>query len=394
MRAYWIAGAALLALGACSGGSDSGSVTTPTPTPGPTTAPAPTPTTSPSPRPIGQVHQTTVATLALPWAMVFLPDGRALVTEKVGSLRIVTQEGVKSEPLGGVPAVVAAGQGGLLDVALHPDFANNKLVYLTFAEAGDGGAGLAVARGTLIEDAAGARLGDTNVIWRQSPKVDGSGHFGGRMVFGPTGHLYVTAGERQKGAPAQDLTTSLGKIVRLNADGTIPADNPFVGTPGALGEIWSFGHRNAYGLLFDPLGRLWESEMGPEGGDELNIITRGGNYGWPKASYGQEYGGGDIPDHAPGDGFVPPSLWWERTVAPTGMIFYTGEMFESWKGDIFLVGLVSQRIVRVKQPGAAEIQRVELGFRARELEQAPDGALWVLEDANPGRMIRLTPWFD
>ncbi|WP_448662413.1 PQQ-dependent sugar dehydrogenase [Sphingomonas sp. CJ20] len=391
-RRFAAAGVAALALAGCGGGSD-GTVVTPTPSPTATTAPAPTPTTSPSPTPIASVQSQVVATFAAPWAMVFLPDGRALVTEKGGTLRIVTQAGAKSEPLGGVPAVVAAGQGGLLDVALHPDFATNRLVYLSYAEAGTGGAGLAVARATLIEDGAGARLGNTSVLWRQTPKASGANHFGGRMAFAPSGHLFITAGERQQGSPAQDLTKTLGKIVRLNADGSVPGDNPFVATPGARPEIWSLGHRNPYGLFFDPAGRLWESEMGPEGGDEFNLVARGGNYGWPNASNGQDYGGGNIPDHAPGDGYVAPLAWWTPVIAPGGMIRYSGSLFAAWQGDAILAGLVSQGLVRVRftETGAAEVQRIALNQRIREVEQGPDGALWVLEDGANGRLLRLTP---
>jgi glucose/arabinose dehydrogenase len=281
----------------------------------------------------------------------------------------------------------------LLDVALHPDFANNRIVYLSFSEAGAGGAGLAVARGTLLEDGNGARLSGTSVIWRQAPKVSGNQHFGGRMAFAPTGHLFVTAGERNLQTPAQDMGQTLGKIVRLNADGSVPTDNPFVGTAGALPEIWSLGHRNPYGLVFDSAGRLWEQEMGPEGGDEFNLITRGGNYGWPNVSNGSHYGGGNIPDHAPGDGYVAPLTWWTPVIAPGGMILYTGNLFADWRSDAIIAGLVSQGLVRVRftETSAAEVQRIGLGQRIREVEQGPDGAIWVLEDASNGRLLKLVP---
>lgn len=388
-------GAALLALSGC-GGGDGGSVIAPpgsTPTPSPGTPTPGTPTPSPSAPAITGVNSTPVATFTAPWAMVFMPDGRMLVTEKAGNLRIVTQAGAKSEPLAGVPAVVAGGQGGLQDVALHPNFASNRLVYLSFAESGTGGAGLAVARGTLVEDAAGARLANPEVIWRQAPKVSGANHFGGRLAFGPTGHLFITAGERQRGTPAQDLAQTLGKIIRINADGTVPTDNPFVGTAGARPEIWSYGHRNPYGLFFDAEGRLWENEMGPEGGDEFNLITRGGNYGWPNASNGQDYGGGNIPDHTPGDGYVAPLTGWTPVIAPGGMIQYTGTLFAAWRGDAIIAGLVSQGLVRVRfnATSASEQQRIGLNQRIREVEQGPDGAIWVLEDAGNGRLIKLTP---
>lgn len=390
----WLAGAALAALSACGGDGGGGVVTpTPTPSPSPSPTPAPSPTPTPTPTPIASVRSTAVATFASPWAMVFLPDGRALVTEKGGTLRIVTQAGVKSAALAGVPAVAVGGQGGLLDVALHPGFATNNRVYLSFAETGTGGAGLAVARGTLVEDGSGPRLTDVSTIWRQTPKVSGSGHFGGRMAFGPSGHLFVTAGERQQGSPAQDLTKTLGKVVRLNADGSVPGDNPFVATAGARPEIWSYGHRNPYGLFFDSAGRLWENEMGPEGGDEFNLIAAGGNYGWPNASNGQDYGGGNIPDHTPGDGYVAPLAWWTPVIAPGGMILYSGSLFGAWQGDAIIAGLVSQGLVRVRftPTSAAEVQRIPLGQRIREVEQGPDGAIWVLEDSGSGRLLKLTP---
>lgn len=385
-------GAALLVLAACDSGGGSGGGGS-TPAPSPTVAPSPSPSASPTATPITGVQATAVATFASPWAMVFLPDGRALVTEKGGTLRIVTQTGVKSAALGGVPTVAAGGQGGLLDVALHPNFASNALVYLSFSESGTGGSGLAVARGTLVEDAAGPRLTGVNTIWRQTPKVSGSGHFGGRMAFAPDGTLYVTAGERQRGSPAQDMTQTLGKIIRINADGSIPADNPFVSTAGARTEIWSLGHRNPYGLAFDSAGRLWEHEMGPEGGDEFNLVARGGNYGWPNVSNGQDYGGGNIPDHAPGDGYVAPLLSWTPVIAPGGMILYSGNLFAAWRGDAIIAGLVSQGLVRVRltPTSAVEQQRIALGARIREVEQGPDGAIWVLEDSSSGRLLRLVP---
>lgn len=316
-----------------------------------------------------------------------------LVTQITGALRIVTQGGAVSPGLAGVPAVVAQGQGGLLDVVLHPDFATNRMVYLSFSEAGAGGVGLAVARGVLTETAGAARLDGTTVIWRQAPKVDGGGHFGGRIAFAPDGRLFVTTGERQRGAPAQDMTQTLGKIVRLNADGTIPPDNPFVGTPGARTEIWSLGHRNPYGLAFDSAGRLWENEMGPEGGDEFNLIVRGGNYGWPNVSNGQDYGGGNIPDHAPGDGYVAPLVSWTPVIAPGGMIIYSGSLFADWRGDAIIAGLIGNNLVRVRfsSTRATEVQRIPLGRRIREVEQAPDGAIWVLEDGATAGLRRLTP---
>lgn len=386
--------ALLLTTAGCGGGSSGGgSVGTPSPTPTASPSPSPTssPSPSPSPSPITGVQSTTVATFSAPWAMVFLPDGRMLVTEKGGTLQLVTQAGAKSA-VGGVPAVVNAGQGGLQDVTIDPNFAANRRVYLSYAEAGSGGSGLAVARGALSGD--NARLEGVSVIWRQAPKVSGSGHFGGRMAFSPDGqYLFVTAGERQLGTPAQDLAQTLGKIVRLNPDGSIPAGNPFAGTAGAKSEIWTYGNRNIYGLAFDSAGRLWENEMGPEGGDELNLIEPGKNYGWPRVSNGQDYGGGNIPDHAPGDGYEAPKLWWTPVIAPSGMIIYSGTMFAAWQGDAIISGLVSQGLVRVRfnGTGATEAQRIGLGTRIREVEQGPDGAIWVLEDGGSGRLRKLVP---
>ncbi len=378
----------LLTTAGCGGGGGAGgSVSTPTPSP----SPSPSPSTSPTPSPITGVQSSTVATFASPWAMTFLPDGRLLVTEKGGTLQLVTQAGAKSA-VTGIPAVVNAGQGGLQDVAIDPNFATNRRVYLSYAESGTGGSGLAVARGTLSGD--NARLESVSVIWRQAPKVSGSGHFGGRIAFSPDGqYLFVTAGERQLGTPAQDLAQTLGKIVRLNLDGTIPAGNPFAATAGAKTEIWSYGHRNIYGLAFDSAGRLWENEMGPEGGDEINLIEPGRNYGWPRVSNGQDYGGGNIPDHAAGDGYEAPKAWWTPVIAPSGMIIYSGTLFAAWQGDAIISGLVSQGLVRVRFTGtnAAEAQRIGLGTRIREVEQGPDGAIWVLEDGGSGRLRKLVP---
>ncbi|HVJ03802.1 MAG TPA: PQQ-dependent sugar dehydrogenase [Sphingomonas sp.] len=402
MRGFaWTAGAALMALAACNGGGGNGGggMVTPSPTPAPGPAPspspspAPSPTPTPTPTPIASVQSTAVASFSWPWAMVFLPDGRMLVTEKPGTLRLVTQSGDKSAPLGGVPAVSYAEQGGLLDVALHPNFAANRLVYLSYAEPGTGGAGLAVARGTLVEDAAGPRLGSVTVLWRQTPKVSDTGQYGGRIAFAPDGKLFVTAGDRRQVNQVQAMGNTLGKIVRLNDDGSVPADNPFAATAGARPEIWSLGHRNPYGLAFDAAGQLWETEMGPLGGDEFNLIVRGGNYGWPNVSNGSNYDGSPIPDHAPGDGYVAPLTWWTPVIAPGGMAIYTGNLFADWRGDAIIAGLVSQGLVRVRftTGSASEVQRIALGRRIREVEQGPDGALWVLEDTATGRLLRLVP---
>jgi glucose/arabinose dehydrogenase len=323
--------------------------------------------------------------------MTFMPDGRMLVTEKPGKLQLVTQAGAKTE-VSGVPAVVYSGQLGFQDVILDPDFATNNRIYLSYAEAGTGGQRLAVARATL--NLAGApSLDSVSVIWRATPTTTG-GQLGARLAFSPDHkYLFVSTGERQQGSPAQDMNGTLGKIVRILPDGSIPTDNPFVSTAGARPEIWTLGHRNPYGLAFDASGRLWEHEMGPMGGDELNLIERGKNYGWPNVSNGDNYDGTPIPDHSPGDGYQAPAISWNPVIAPAGLIFYSGSMFNGWQGQAIIGGLVSQGIVRVRIDGVTgtEVQRISLGARIREVEQGPDGAIWVLEDAPTGRLVKLTP---
>lgn len=379
----------IAALAGC-GGDDGGSPAAPAPTATPTLSP--TATASPTPPTTG-VTTTAVATLDNPWAMVFLPDGRMLVTERPGRLRVVTQAGVVGSAITGLPALQAEGQGGLLDVALDPQFATNRVVYLSFTEASGGAAGTAVARGTLTIDAAGqGSLANVAVIWRQLPKIAGdTRHYGGRMAFSPEGHLFVTAGERHQGAPAQDLAQTLGKIVRINSDGTIPAGNPFAGQAGARPEIWTLGHRNPYGLVFARDGRLFSSEHGPEGGDEFNLVTRGANYGWRLVSEGND--GEVLPRHATRPDFAAPLVSWTPSVAPGGMIQYSGTRFADWDGDFILAGLQQQGIIRVRVTGAgaSEVARIGLGRRIREVELGPDGAIWALEDGAGGRLLRLLP---
>ncbi len=381
MTAIWLP---LLMVG-CGDGDDDGGLS---PTPAPTPTATATATPSPTPPTTG-VARTNIASFDNGWAMTFLPDGRLLVTERVGRLRLVTTSGAITT-VANTPAVAVAGQGGLLDVALDPQFATNRFVYLSYAEAGTGGAGLAVARGTLAADA--ASLGDVRVLWRQTPKISGDDrHFGGRIAFAADGTMYVTAGERHQGAPAQDLTGTLGKIIRINRDGTIPGDNPFVGTNGARTEIWTLGHRNPYGLVFAPDGRLFESEHGPDGGDEFNLIARGANYGWRTVSEGND--GEVLPRHATRPEFAAPLVSWTPPIAPAGMIQYRGTRFVGWDGDFVLGGLQSGGLVRVRVTGstAAEVGRIALGARIREVEQGPDGAIWILEDGNGGRLARLDP---
>ena len=341
---------------------------------------------------------TVIADFDEPWAMAFLPKiNQALITEKKGKLLLWNPDG-KVVEVGGVPTVAYGGQGGLGDVIVHPDFANNGFVYLSFAEAGEGGFGAAVARGKLGTVAGKPMLTDVQVIWRQEPKVSGKGHFGHRLAFGPDNMLYVSSGDRQKFTPAQDLSQNLGKIVRLTDGGMIPSDNPFYDQGRIKAQAWSYGHRNPLGIAFDAQGRLWNQEMGPEGGDELNLVKKAANYGYPKASNGRNYGAStdDIPDHKAGDGFEAPKVFWNPAISPGGLMIYSGKMFANWKGSAFLGALGSKALVRVKLDGetASKADQWDMGARIREVEQGPDGAIWLLEDGNngsQGRLLKLTP---
>jgi glucose/arabinose dehydrogenase len=335
-----------------------------------------------------------VAKLDEPWALAFLPDGRMLVTEKKGRLRVVTQDG-KVGAVEGVPAVDYGGQGGLGDVAVHPKFADNGLVYLSYAEAGDGDTrGAALARAKLMLDAkGGGALSDVQVIWRQVPKVSGRGHYGHRIAFGPDGKLYVSSGERQKFDPAQDMKSNLGKVLRLNDDGSVPKDNPFAENGGVTAQVWSLGHRNPLGLAFDAQGRLWELEMGPKGGDELNLVVKGKNYGYPIVSNGDHYDGRPIPDHDTRPEFEAPKTWWTPVISPSRLVIYTGAKFPQWRGDALITGLSSMSLVRVDIDGASarEAERWDMRQRMRAVVQGPDGDLWLLEDGLGGRLLRVTP---
>lgn len=335
------------------------------------------------------------ATLDAPWAIAFLPDGTALVTEKGGVLKHLNVQTGKAQDISGVPKVVHAGQGGLGDVILHPQYASNGLIYLSYAEAGeDGTQGAAVARAklTLKQDGSGS-LGDLKVIWRQTPKVTGNGHYGHRLRFGPDGKLWITSGERQKFTPAQDMSGNLGKLIRLNDDGSTPADNPFAQQGGVAAQVWSLGHRNPLGIAFDAQGRLWEQEMGPQGGDELNLIQRGGNYGYPEVSNGDHYGGKPIPDHATRPEFIPPKITWAPVISPAGLMIYAGDRFPAWKGNAFIGGLSSKALVRIELKGeeAREVERYAMGTRIRDVEEGPNGSLWVLEDGAKARLLELQP---
>ncbi len=327
--------------------------------------------------------------LQSPWGAAFLPDGRLLVTEKLGQVRIVAKDGTLSKPLAGVPKVQAQGQGGLLDVTLDPEFGVNNTIYLSYAEPGEGGAGTAVARARLGE----AGLEDVKVIFRQQPKVSGNGHFGSRLAFTPDGKLFITLGDRQKLDPAQDLGSHLGKVVRINPDGSVPEDNPFVSQKDALPEIWSYGHRNPQGAAIHPAtGNLWETEFGPAGGDELNIPAAGANYGWPLVSWGKHYNGESIPNPPTQPEFADAIHHWTPVISPSGMTFYTGDAIPAWKGNLLIGGLSAQGIVRLTLDGEKVIgeERVPLGTRIRDVVQGPEGAVYALDESN-GKILRLTP---
>ncbi len=329
---------------------------------------------------------TQVADFDIPWAIAFLPDGRLLVTEQRGMLKLVTPGGAAVD-IRGVPQVSWFGQGGLGDVVLHPDYASNGLVYLSYAEAGENETrGAAVARAKLALDASGGELQNLQVIWRQSPKVDGGGHYSHRIAFGG-GYLWLSSGDRQKFDPAQDMNANLGKVLRLNEDGSVPRDNPFADRGGVTAQIWSLGHRNPLGLAFDAQGRLWDVEMGPMGGDELNQVRRGANYGYPIVSNGDHYDGKVIPDHDTRPEFAAPAVWWNPVISPSNLLFYSGTEFPQWQGDALISGLSSQAIIRIEFDGdrAREAERYDMGMRVRSIEQAPDGALWILEDGREGR---------
>jgi len=350
---------------------------------------------SPTPVPVkGVISVATVAKgLEHPWSLAFLPDRRMLVTERPGRLRVVGRDGSVSEPLAGVPQVYASGQGGLLDVALSPAFEKDRLVYLSFAESGEAGAGTAVAQGRLSERG----LEKTQVIWRQQPKLGGRNHWGSRIVFRPDGTLFVTLGERfNYSGSAQDLSTTLGKIVRINPDGSTPRDNPFVGRNGARSEIWSYGHRNVQAAALRPAsGQLWTVEHGARGGDELNHPEAGKNYGWPVISYGVHYSFFKIGEGTAKEGMEQPVYYWDPVIAPSGMVFYTGDLFAGWKNNIIVGSLTPGLLVRLvmKDGKVAREERylADLQERIRDVRQAPDGALYLLTDARDGRILRAIP---
>jgi glucose/arabinose dehydrogenase len=335
-----------------------------------------------------------IADFDSPWAMTFLPDGRMLVTEKAGTLLLVAKDGKQRQAVSGIPTVDSAGQGGLMDVVLHPQFAQNKLVYFSFSEAGQGGKGVVLARGTLTEGATPS-LAKVERLFQASPYVAGDGHYSGRIAFSPDGqHLFFTNGERQKFDPAQDPKATLGKVLRLTPEGKPAPGNPLA-AQGFHPAVWSYGHRNLLGIAFDQSGNLWEQEMGPKGGDEVNLILPGRNYGYPIVSDGDHYDGRPIPDHATRPEFERYKVNWTPVISPGGLIVYTGEMFPEWKGDLFIGGLSSQALIRVDVEGtnATKGDQWPMGTRIREVEQGPDGALWLLEDGQRGaggKLMKLT----
>jgi glucose/arabinose dehydrogenase len=338
---------------------------------------------------------TPIAEFNEPWALEFLPDGRLLITEKSGAIQLVTQDGKKTE-VAGAPEVDYFVQGGLGDIVLHSDFAENKVVYISYVEKGENDTrGAVVSRGTLNLDTPAVE--NLEVIWRAFPKMDGGLHFSHRIAFDKDGLMYVSAGERNKFDPAQDLNMTLGKIMRLNDDGTPAEGNPFASQGGLAAEIYSYGHRNPLGNAFDPNGQLWNIEMAPRGGDELNMVVAGANYGYPLVSNGNHYTGEIIPDHDTDTTgrFTPPKVWWNPVISPSSLMFYTGDQFPEWQGNAFISGLSSQSIIRIAinadNNNATEAQRFVMGKRIRGLEQGPDGNIWAIEDGAGGRLLKLTP---
>lgn len=341
--------------------------------------------------------QTVVEGLRHPWGLAFLPDGRMLVTERDGNLRLIGG-GKVSEPLEGVPGVDTGGQGGLLDVAIDPSFGQSRLVYLSYSEAGDGGNSTAVARGRLSED--GTRLTGVEVIFSQKPKLDSSQHFGSRLVFDRQGHLFITLGERSKAqfrGQAQQLDSHLGKLIRIRPDGSVPEDNPFAGRRDALPEIWSYGHRNAQGAALNPdTGVLWLNEHGPRGGDEINIPKAGKNYGWPVVSYGVNYDGSPVgAGQREAPGMTGPIHHWTPSIGVSGMAFYTADAMPGWRGNVFVGGLAIPKLVRLERDGdritGSEDLLEDLDLRIRQVVQGPDGALYLLTDESNGEILRVGP---
>ena len=362
----------------------------------------------------GSIKIEHLATLNEPWGMTWLPDGGLLITEKPGHLRIYAN-GKLSDPIAGLPAIEYHKQGGLLDVEIDPNFSQNKFVYIYYSEKAEkqpspaptrepgdprfgefqdhedvvlkGGA---VARGKLE----GNQLTDVKVIWRQLPKTIGRGHFGGRLIFGPDGNLFITSGDRQRFEPAQALNNNLGKIIRIRADGSIPADNPFMNNKSAKPDIWSLGHRNPLGAVIHPTTKqLWIHEMGPLSGDEINIPAKGKNYGWPTVSNGDNYDFSRIPDHETKPSFAAPIYYWHPSVSPSGMAFYTGSLFKDWNGNLLMGSFNAEGLLRITVDGTKSKgeERFPLERRVPDVIQASDGSIWLLTDYKEGELLRLTP---
>jgi glucose/arabinose dehydrogenase len=332
-----------------------------------------------------------------PWAVEPLPGGDLLVTEKPGQMRVVSAKGEVGQPVSGLPKVDAGGQGGLLDVALSPGFASDRTIYWSYSEPRSGGNATSVARGVLSADR--RRLEQVKVILRAMPTYDGDKHFGSRLAFGPDGMLYVTLGERSDKPmrpQAQRLDSHMGKILRINPDGSVPKDNPFVAKGNALPEIWTLGHRNVQAAAFDPEGRLWEVEHGTNGGDELNLIEKGKNYGWPIQAYGEEYSGAPIPGAVTArEGYQQPVYYWDPVIAPSGMQFYTGDAFPAWKGSLFVGGMKDTKLVRLTLENGRvtgeEHLLADRGQRVRDVRQGPDGVLYIVTDQANGELWRIAP---
>lgn len=336
--------------------------------------------------------------LVQPWAVEPLPGGDLLVTEKPGRMRIVSASGTVGEPIAGVPEVMARGQGGLLDVALSPEFASNRTIFWSYSEPRQGGNATSVARGVLSED--NRRLEQVRVIFRSLPVHDGNLHFGSRLAFAPDGKLFITIGERsdrEMRQHAQRLDGHLGKVVRINPDGTVPDDNPFAGSDTARAEIWTLGHRNAQAAAFDGDGRFWVIEHGAHGGDELNLIEKGKNYGWPVVAYGIEYSGDEIAGAKTqrGEGYEQPEYYWDPVIAPSGAEFYEGDAFPAWRGNLFIGALKEKRLVRLTIDGervtGEEHLLTDRGQRIRDVREGPDGALYIVTDQENGELWRITP---
>lgn len=345
----------------------------------------------------GSVNQkyklTRIAEFNEPWAIAELKDGRLLVTERKGKLQLFDPKTRQKIEVEGIPKVAYGGQGGLGDIALHPQFEQNHIIYFSYAEAGQGGYGAVVARGELdLSNSQQPQVKNLKTIWKQVPKVQGQGHYAHRLLFGQDGKLWISSGERQKFDPAQNMQSNLGKILRLNEDGTPAAGNPF-STQGEIAkQVWSLGHRNPLGIAFDAQGKLWVVEMGPKGGDELNLIVKGENYGYPLVSNGDHYDGRDIPDHHTHPEFKAPEISWTPVISPSSLIFYQGSQFPAWKNKALIGGLSSKSIVVVDtaMKPVTEVQRVDMKQRIRDVLEAPDGSIWVLEDGQNARLLKMT----